>query len=162
MNPKEYKGKTVTHTPTAKTFVVAGGGKNKTTKAWFLKDEQGVTYPLTECQLIESQSQINQLEFDTRKIRDAKDLQAIAKYYDRIGSDRFLAACQNLDQIEAAVLGVFYCENWEQFCAVAEGYGVTKERCLQLNERFRNRLKEKGLAGQVAQWYQEHNQGKAA
>jgi len=100
---------------------------------------------------------VNRLDFDLRKIREMKDIQALDKYFKTIGSERFNAAWQELEKnkIDAATTAILYCGNWQEFCVLTEAYGVSKEQSPELNQQFRLQLKEKGLDKLVANWYTE-------
>ncbi|HEY9597451.1 MAG TPA: hypothetical protein V6D33_07245 [Cyanophyceae cyanobacterium] len=154
MTPKDYKGKTVFHAPTNTSFVVVGGQKRRSGKC-FLKDESDNLYPMEECQIVE----INQLEFDIRKLQNFATPNQFSKYFDKIGQDRFITAWAKLEEnpVDAATAAVAagYCDNWQDFCVLANSYGVDKESSLELNQRFRSRLKEKGLDRLVATWHEK-------
>jgi hypothetical protein len=162
MNPKDYKNKTVIHTPTQKQFVVIGGGKTKKTQDWYLKDAQGNTYLLADCQLVESKPlEINRLEFDLRKIKAVKNLDGLTKLYQMIGQERFSTAWEELekDSVEAAAVGILYCSNWDEFCKLMLTYEeVSKEVSPELNKTFRDRIREKGLENLIATWYSQREE----
>lgn len=150
MNPKDYKGKQVNHIPTGKSFVVTGGQKRR--GEWFLKDEQGSFYLMDECQIV----QVNQLALDVHALRSAMSLDDLQNIFDQVGRNRFQQAFSEIekDSVEAATLCLLYCNNWEGLTIVCNIYKVGKEHSPELNQQFRARLKEKGLAQLVAAWYQ--------
>jgi len=156
MNPKDYKNKTVIHKPTQKQFVVTGGGKTKKTQEWYLKDAQGDTYPLTECQLVDTNSfQINKLEFDLRKIKAVKNTEGLIKLHQLIGQERFSIAWEELekDPVEAALVAIHYCNNWNEFLEMLDTYEVSSALNVVLNGKFRDRVREnKNLSTLIATW----------
>ena len=105
-------------------------------------------------------TKISQLDFDVRKFKAAKSLHDLEKLFQMIDWDRFHAAWQELEKspVDAATMAIFYCENWANFCVLAEAYGVTKEQSPELNQKFRDRLKEKGLNSLVLAWYQQNKE----
>lgn len=151
MKPTDYKGKTVRHIPTDYTFKVTGGKVEQ--GQVFLKDSIGELYSLHDCQLCE----INQLDFDVRKLKQVKTHKELDKFFESRGQNRFLEAWVELekDPVEVAAVAILYCDDWESFCQVTDGYAVSKERSPELNRTFRDRLSEKGLSGLVKTWYEE-------
>lgn len=157
MHPREYKGKRVLYHPLEKIFVVAGG--KQIAKSWFLKDENDYLYPIEDCQLL----QINQLEFDLRKLKQINTLADLEKFFEVRGWDRFHEAWGELekDPVEAAAMAILYCNNWADFCHIADGYGVSlatdstadKSR----RKKFWARLVEKKLDKQVNRWKEEQS-----
>ena len=100
-------------------------------------------------------SKISRIEFDVRKLKAARSFQDLEKLFQMIGQGRFQQAWVALekDPVEAASVGIFYCADWSDFCTLAEAYGVNKEQSIELNQRFRDRLKEKNLDLLVAELY---------
>lgn len=150
MKPTDYKGKTVTHIPTNYTFKVTGGKVEQ--GQVFLKDSIGELYPLHDCQLCE----INQLDFDVRKLKQVKTHKELDKFFVSRGQDRFLEAWASLEDepAVAAVIAILYCDNWEDFCLVINGYGVDEKQLISSeNQPILSRIKEKGLDSLLSHWH---------
>lgn len=165
MKPQEYKGKAVTHTPSGKTFIVKGGGRT-TQGVWQLKDEEDNRYPIDECHLIT----VAEISLDVQKLRETKNESELIQLRDLIKEVRFYLAWTELekDPVEAAIVAIHYCENWQEFCDVVELYGCSKTQSdpkdpTSLSARFSARCAEdESRTLLIRNWFNEYKQGKAA
>lgn len=145
MNPKDCKGKRVTHLPTQLIFVVAGGAKKAGT--WYLKDEQKTLYLFDECQLT--------AHVDALTLKSVTDLHQLTEFHKRVGVERFNEAWIELESnpVEATSVALLYCDNWTEFCGIVEDYGVSEKQSPILNKKLKELLADKGLVRTVASWY---------
>lgn len=145
MNPKDCKGKRVAHTPTNKSFVVVGGAKKS--GAWYLKDEYGALHLFDECRLT--------IESDVIALKSFTELSQLIDFHALVGSNCFNEAWTELEKnpVDAASVALLYCDNWTEFCGIVEEYGVSEKQSATLNKKFKDLLREKGLAKTVSTWY---------
>lgn len=150
MKPQDYKAKQVIHTPTNCLFTVVGGKRKG--HSWFLKDDRGNLFPIEECQLFDP----NQLDFDLRSLKSVNSLKDLNRYFKARDPARFQRAWAELekDPVEAALIAIFYCDNWADFESMCEGYGVKSWQSEALSNRLRDRVKANpSLSKLVNEWY---------
>jgi hypothetical protein len=100
-------------------------------------------------------TEINRLEFDLRKIKAVKNTEGLIKLHQLIGQERFTAAWEELqkDPVEAALVAIHYCNNWNEFLEMLDTYEVSRALNVSLNRKFRDRVREnKNLSTLIATW----------
>ncbi len=143
MRPQDYKGKTV-QLPTGDTFVVTGGVKKK--GEWFLKHGDSC-YPIEDCLLVGANE-------DFQQLKNCTTLEALTQFHATVGQEVFTQTWLRLEgePVEAAAVAILYCSDWYDFCVLTEQYLVSA-KYPELNKKFRQLLKHKGLDRVVTNWY---------